>query len=335
METIPLFRAAHLYPHLELLREIGAPVEKELAQAKLPVNLGHQPDALLPLHRALDFLTKMLYSEGVGDFELRAVHTLKVEHLNSNIVSAILSAPTLYTALNAFCKLVSYESNYTCFRIETDETKAKLYTRFNASNNPRCIRHSEWNQIIAPIAIARAFAGQNWCPLEIGLQSTLPVGEFARELFANSRFLFGQPAAYFELPRAMLSLPLCQENPLIRTKTTTAGASDNEMNFPVSLKKTLRAYLGDGYPDIKLAATIAGTSVRTLQRRLNQYELSYSALVQQAQFEYATELLKDPDIRTLDIAYAVGYEDPSNFARAFRRIAGVSPREFRAQLCLQ
>ena len=335
METIPLFRAAHLYPHLELLRKIGASVERGLVQAKLPVNVSNQPDALLPLNRALDFLTKMLYSEGVEDFELRAVHTLKVQNLNANIVAATELAPTLYTALNEFCRLVSYESNYTYYWIETDQTTAKLYTRFNASNNPRSIRHSEWNQIIAPIAIVRAFAGPDWCPLEIALQSNLPVGQFAMEQFPNTRFLFGQTAAHIELPRAMLSIPLDKNLSAISAPLKLDIEPDNQMNFAVSLKKALRAYLGDGYPDIRLAAEIAGTSVRTLQRRLKQFEMSYSTLLQHAQFDYATELLKDPDIRTLDIAYTVGYEDPSNFARAFRRIAGVSPREYRAQLSVQ
>ena len=32
-----------------------------------------------------------------------------------------------------------------------------------------------------------------------------------------------------------------------------------------------------------------------------------------------------------EIAYSVGYSDPSNFARAFRRLTGVSSREYRRQ----
>ena len=31
----------------------------------------------------------------------------------------------------------------------------------------------------------------------------------------------------------------------------------------------------------------------------------------------------------------VGYEDPSHFSRAFRRLAGVSPKQYRAQRCRQ
>ena len=105
VDTLPLFRAAHLLPHLELLRMIGAPVENELKRAKLPVNIGDQFDILLPLHCALDFLTRMTYREAIEDFELQAVHNLKLEHLSSHLVEAIYLTPTLYSALKTFCEL--------------------------------------------------------------------------------------------------------------------------------------------------------------------------------------------------------------------------------------
>ena len=94
-------------------------------------------------------------------------------------------------------------------------------------------------------------------------------------------------------------------------------------------KLALRSYLQDGCPDIHLAAEMADVSVRTLQRRLAGFGMSYSMLAQQARFESAVDLLKNPGLKSLDIAQAAGYRDPSNFARAFRRIAGVSPREYR------
>lgn len=109
------------------------------------------------------------------------------------------------------------------------------------------------------------------------------------------------------------------------------GLVELPVDFADPLKQTLRAYLVDGYPDIKLAAELAGTSVRTLQRGLAQSDLIYSKLIQETRFEAALQLLSDPDMKIIDVAYASGYEDPSNFARAFRRLAGVSPQEYRLQ----
>jgi AraC family transcriptional regulator len=45
--------------------------------------------------------------------------------------------------------------------------------------------------------------------------------------------------------------------------------------------------------------------------------------------EYAKQLLADSDRSITDIAIAMGYSASSNFATMFRRITGVSPREYR------
>lgn len=48
--------------------------------------------------------------------------------------------------------------------------------------------------------------------------------------------------------------------------------------------------------------------------------------------ERAKQLLKDPNLRITDIALAVGYETPSAFAAAFRKVTGTTPTDFRRQL---
>jgi AraC-like DNA-binding protein len=52
--------------------------------------------------------------------------------------------------------------------------------------------------------------------------------------------------------------------------------------------------------------------------------------VQQARFETAAHLLQDSQVKVIDAAYAAGYDDPSHFTRAFKQLAGVSPRRYRA-----
>jgi AraC-like DNA-binding protein len=57
--------------------------------------------------------------------------------------------------------------------------------------------------------------------------------------------------------------------------------------------------------------------------------MSYSQLVDAARFRAAGRLLKSDGARIIDVSLAVGYDDPSHFARAFKRIGGMSPRQFR------
>ena len=57
--------------------------------------------------------------------------------------------------------------------------------------------------------------------------------------------------------------------------------------------------------------------------------LTYSRLLDQARFEKGAELLRKTDAKIIDVAMATGYTDPAHFARAFRRLSGVTPRAFR------
>ena len=100
--------------------------------------------------------------------------------------------------------------------------------------------------------------------------------------------------------------------------------------FPDTVKRAIKSCIYDGCPGIQTIASKTNVSVRTLQRKLARAGVTYSELRIQARFELATEMLADEDTKIIDIAYELGYEDPSNFSRAFRHMVGTSPRQFRA-----
>ncbi len=96
-----------------------------------------------------------------------------------------------------------------------------------------------------------------------------------------------------------------------------------------SVRQAIAPLLPSGYPDIRLVADIAGLSVRTLQRRLDNEGSSYARLVEQVRFETAVRLLHDDRVKLINLALELGYFDPANFTRAFRRWTSASPSEYR------
>lgn len=77
------------------------------------------------------------------------------------------------------------------------------------------------------------------------------------------------------------------------------------------------------------AARAAGTSERTLQRRVaEELGMSWRRLVQTLRMLRAMELLAVPGARVTDAAYAVGMESLSAFTRAFRSFVGENPRDY-------
>jgi AraC-like DNA-binding protein len=70
-------------------------------------------------------------------------------------------------------------------------------------------------------------------------------------------------------------------------------------------------------------------SDRTLQRQLREEGTTFAALLTELRHEMAPSLLLDGKLAVSEVAFLLGYEDPSAFRRAFQRWFGRSPRSFR------
>ncbi len=92
------------------------------------------------------------------------------------------------------------------------------------------------------------------------------------------------------------------------------------------MRQAIGGLICDGYPTIHVTAEAVGLSVRTLQRRLADEGESYHHLADAVRLEAGLRLLRDTDAKLIDIAWELGYADPANFSRAFRRWTGMSPR---------
>jgi AraC-like DNA-binding protein len=77
------------------------------------------------------------------------------------------------------------------------------------------------------------------------------------------------------------------------------------------------------------AAELMNTSVSTLARRLSFYGLTYGTLIDEIRYSVAKEKLSVPHARIGEIAQCVGFSDQGDFARMFRRVGGLSPKEYR------
>ncbi len=68
---------------------------------------------------------------------------------------------------------------------------------------------------------------------------------------------------------------------------------------------------------------------RTLKRRLKSLGLTYQELVDDIKRNLAIEYLTQTNKTVEDIGWSLGYSDPSNFGRAFRRWTDLSPSNYR------
>ena len=335
MKPIPLYRAAHLAPFVEMLHAIGVPVERRLAHACLPTLLPDNSDQYLPTVPTLNFVAGAIRADGIDDFGFRVTEKLRLTDLSPGFVVAARSAPTLRCALEAFCRLAPLDDSSLSVWLASQGDMVAI--RSLAVSPSECdvvaFACSECVNQMALVAIVRAFSGPNWTPQEMGFRYAVPSEGFARSAFPSTRFLTGQKTAWITVPRHTLALPPLRIEPVQSPNGPSTGLGESGMDAPHdfvgSLKAILKSYLCNGYPDIGLTARVSQTSVRSLQRQLTSAGTTYSKLVETARFEVAADMLADLDQKIIDVALAVGFDDPSHFARAFRRVSGLSPREFR------
>jgi AraC-like DNA-binding protein len=57
--------------------------------------------------------------------------------------------------------------------------------------------------------------------------------------------------------------------------------------------------------------------------------ISFKRLLDETRKDLAAQYIQDSNRRIGEITYLLGFSEPSNFTRAFRRWTGVSPNEFR------
>lgn len=69
------------------------------------------------------------------------------------------------------------------------------------------------------------------------------------------------------------------------------------------------------------------TQLRTLFKHETGHTLR--RWIEAARMRRATDLLSEPDITIAEIAFSVGYASHEVFCRAFRRVLGMSPTEYR------
>jgi len=105
----------------------------------------------------------------------------------------------------------------------------------------------------------------------------------------------------------------------------------NTTSLNADFSKLILDLLPTGHPSIVVVSRRCGIPVRTLQRRLHNAGLTYRELVDKVRFDAACRLLRQPQNNVKDVARAIGYQNASNFNRAFQRWAGVSPSEYQRQ----
>lgn len=112
------------------------------------------------------------------------------------------------------------------------------------------------------------------------------------------------------------------------------NAADNRLcfdrdNTSMQVRTRIIEQLPAGTPRQDSIAGEVNISLRSMQRKLKEEGNSFNGLFDNTRHELAMYYIRETHRHLGEIAYLLGFSEPSSFTRAFRRWMGVTPQEFR------
>jgi AraC-like DNA-binding protein len=325
------------YPRflMALVEERGGDAERVLALAGLDSAYLQREDARVS---ALQYAAMVLASmDACGDQGLGyalAMRTPPTAH--GPLGFAMMCSPTLGDALALGLKYMNLLQNgaaltfwqdgaWVCLRADLALTGAPLpvYRYFTEALMAGIARLAAWL-----LGTERVGAGELWFDYA-------EPAYFAGYAGRLPPVRYDAPHVQLRIPAELLrhKLPLADEvacqRALAQCERESALLASGAVNLAARVRESLHARTGR-YPNAEEMAGRLHLSVRTFKRRLAEQGTSFRALLEEVQRIDAIELLSRRHVPLARIAEELGYADPANFTRAFKRWTGMTPSAFLA-----
>ena len=259
------------------------------------------------------------------------------EHFHGPLTSALFSAPTLGEGLNAYVRYLPMRIPYLAWqqRLSAGECRIEVTPLLELGPlGPILVEIP----LLALLAYVRTLRGGRVQGVHLSLRHPPCVASERYSKRFRGEFHFKQASHALVLPASWLAGAHAGYDAIVWRTSLRRCAQAERHGYQGALVDSLRQMLLACFdadhgertpPTVQQAARRLHMSVRTLHRRLADAGFSYQRLVDEIRRERASELLAERDRKLGDIAAALGYRDPANFSRAFRRWFGAAPRDLR------
>ncbi|MFT3898286.1 MAG: AraC family transcriptional regulator [Thermomonas sp.] len=185
------------------------------------------------------------------------------------------------------------------------------------------------------LALACGLLGETLHPvaLEFAYPAPAHVARY-REVFACP-LAFEQAQTRLLLDARVLALPLRTHNPTASWQVLAlCEAQMLQIEQRAGIAAEVARLLGGALAEEPRLAAVAErlhVSERTLRRQLSQEGTSFHAIHDRLRIERALALLQEPKLSIAAVGAQIGFRDPREFRRAFKRWTGTPPSAARAR----
>jgi AraC-like DNA-binding protein len=329
---LPVFTPTEIWTLLALLGELGHDPVKLLAPSQLELGALLDPDVRLSLDQ------QIAIHEAVAAIHKDSLFVALGKRLHLSTFGtagfAVFSSPSLQRALQVLLRFAPLLNLRFAVRVECGEAVTISLER-TVELDPQMERQFFACDVTKMLTFLKDLLGPGFAVRRLilgGLE-----GPVQNAICQHAGVAAATPAvglrATIELDGALLQPPLRQFHPMahrnaVRRCDKVLADLRERADITVVIVNRLRK-LDGGVPTFAEISAELHMSERTLRRRLERNQTSYTKILEDMRREMAANYLLLADETTESIGERLGYSDAATFRHAFKRWTGEPPSAFR------
>ncbi|HYP99884.1 MAG TPA: AraC family transcriptional regulator [Polyangiaceae bacterium] len=318
---------------LAAARRLGADSAALAAHAEFDSSLASDPDARIPLRVETALWDEAARLTNDPAFGLHAAEGLRPGVFDV-IDYAIRTAPTLRASLERLARYNRLVHDAAVFSVSQ---VGELLCVEHSLQGLKQSAHAAEFTLASLVVVGGQINGSPIGPSSVAFRHAPQAtqSEYVRLFAAVPSFFARENSLTF--PLELLERPLPTTDPLLsRVIERHAEALLEQRPAPAETTVArVRRLLCETLGKEEAAVTLAGLarrlrmSERSLQRRLSDEGQTFDGLLDELRHELSIRYLADKKIAIAEVAFLLGYSEPSAFHRAFKRWTGKTPNQVR------
>lgn len=249
------------------------------------------------------------------------------------------TSPDLLTAFTHATQFNGYISNMTVFSLEVHGDEFFYFAEpldawHDASSETA--RQVVDHAAAAFVHMTKLLSGKVKYPLRVSMRYPRPADTREYQRVLKTEPSFNQPRNCLVFRLRDMQLPVIGHNPQLNLmfrellEKEIAKTRQRE-TFTNEVRRIILQKFSSTMPQLTDVVEYLHLTPRTLQRKLQEEGSSFQGIAESVKSELAIGLLKNRSLTVNEVAYKLGYAEPSVFRRAFKKWTGVSPKGYVAQ----
>lgn len=325
-----MIRVGSLEGFCDFVLELGADPSELLFKAGIQPELLNENDQLIP------------------STAFRTVLNLAVQKLNCPQFGLLLSQRQSFTKLGAIGYLARYAPNLSesiqqisrflkihdtgsvpGFEI-IDNTVLWIH-RLIGVKGESAIQQTELTLGLT-CRFIRSVLTENWCPEQVLFEHAAPRNRLIFDRIFRCPVRFNQAITAISFSKKDLTIPFQSSDPCLfrilqrYIEQLEVGEAND---FPARVRKIIHHHIESMPIRLQAIASIMGLSSREIQSGLRAAGTDFQSQLDEVRYELARRYLRETRLSIAEITALLGYSETAVFTRAFTRLAGTTPRNWR------